>query len=82
MAGRAIGRSIAPHEILIDAPPVRREVEFRARTANDIREVLPENVALVDLLEYWHFPKAGKAKLAAGAHLSSGDVDLDAPVPR
>jgi HD superfamily phosphohydrolase len=28
VAGRAIGREIAPHEILIDAPPVRREVEF------------------------------------------------------
>jgi hypothetical protein len=27
-ASRQIGRRIAPHEILIDAPPVRREVEF------------------------------------------------------
>lgn len=27
-ASRAIGRRIAPHEVLIDAPPVQREVEF------------------------------------------------------
>jgi HD superfamily phosphohydrolase len=28
-ASRRIGRRIAPHEILFDAPPIRREVEFR-----------------------------------------------------
>src|SRR5262245_62156243 len=28
VASRKIGRRIAPHEILIDAPPARREVEF------------------------------------------------------
>ncbi len=27
-ASRHVGRRIAPHEVLIDAPPVRREVEF------------------------------------------------------
>ena len=29
VASRQIGRRIAPHEVLFDAPPVRREVEFR-----------------------------------------------------
>lgn len=28
-ASRSVGRRIAPHEILFDAPPVRREVEFQ-----------------------------------------------------
>ena len=28
-ASRRVGRRIAPHEILIDAPPVKREVEFK-----------------------------------------------------
>jgi HD superfamily phosphohydrolase len=28
-ASRTLGRRIAPHEILFDAPPVRREVEFQ-----------------------------------------------------
>ena len=28
VAGNALGRSIAPHEILFDAPPVEREVQF------------------------------------------------------
>jgi HD superfamily phosphohydrolase len=30
-ASRAIGRRIAPHEILFDAPPVQREVEFNVQ---------------------------------------------------
>jgi uncharacterized protein len=30
-ASRQIGRRIAPHEILFDAPPVKREVEFRVQ---------------------------------------------------
>ncbi len=29
LAGAALGSKIAPHEILFDAPPVQREVEFR-----------------------------------------------------
>jgi HD superfamily phosphohydrolase len=29
LASTAIGRVVAPHEILIDAPPVQREVEFK-----------------------------------------------------
>ena len=29
VASKQIGRRIAPHEVLFDAPPVRREVEFR-----------------------------------------------------
>jgi HD superfamily phosphohydrolase len=28
VAGKAVGQPIAPHEILIDAPPMKREVEF------------------------------------------------------
>ncbi len=28
-ASRALGRRIAPHQILVDAPPTKREVEFR-----------------------------------------------------
>jgi HD superfamily phosphohydrolase len=28
LAGKALGRAIGPHEILIDAPPMQREVEF------------------------------------------------------
>ena len=29
MASTALGRIVAPHEILFDAPPVQREVEFK-----------------------------------------------------
>lgn len=35
----------------------RREIESRSRTPDEIRQALPSNVALIDLLEYWHFPK-------------------------
>lgn len=35
----------------------RREIESRTRTPDDIRLALPENVVLIDLLEYWHYPK-------------------------
>jgi HD superfamily phosphohydrolase len=29
LAGAALGRAVAPHEVLFDAPPVQREVEFK-----------------------------------------------------
>jgi hypothetical protein len=29
LASRALGRVVAPHEVLFDAPPIEREVEFR-----------------------------------------------------
>ena len=49
-------------ELAVNSTGFRRLVEFRYRTPNDIREALPDNVALVDLLEYWHIPSAGASK--------------------
>lgn len=43
----------------------RREVQSQSRTPDELRQALPDNVALVDLLEYWHFPKLAGAQQPA-----------------
>ncbi len=40
----------------------RRDVQSRSRTPDDLRQALPDNVALIDLLEYWNFPKLGQSE--------------------
>ncbi|HET6881608.1 MAG TPA: CHAT domain-containing tetratricopeptide repeat protein [Pirellulales bacterium] len=42
----------------------RREIESRSRTPDDIRQALTDKIVLVDLLEYWHFPKFGNSPQA------------------
>lgn len=52
-------------ELAAKSAEFRRDVESRSRTPADIRQALPAHVALVDLLEYWHFPKVGDSKQSA-----------------
>jgi CHAT domain-containing protein len=54
-------------ELAARSAEFRREVKSRSRTPEDIRQALPDNVALIDLLEYWDFPKPGDSKQPASA---------------
>lgn len=49
-------------ELAAKSADYRRDVESQTRTPDDLRNALPPDVALVDLLEYWHLPELGNSK--------------------
>lgn len=68
-------------ELAAKSADFRRDVESRSRTPEDIRQALPGNVALVDLLEYRHYPKLGQSQPPASParRLIAFVVRRDAP---